>query len=616
MIMPTAAPSRQRAGIAVAIFAVLAFYGTLAKGRGFLYDDRELILNEPQPGGIGDFARAFVVPYYGALPYYRPLSRVTYLAQKGAFGDTPLPFLLANAALAALTVGAAYGLLTRPRFGVAPVPALIAAVLFCVHPVASSCVLPIAGRDTLLPVFLMIAAVTLWLRPGRLARAGAIAAFGLALLTKELAIATPLLFLLADATAPDRPKGLPSWARRHAPWAAVALVYAGVRHEVLRGSAVTLTSGGSLLLPVASLGYGLQSTFAPYFGLVYEPALAAWLSPLRLSIAVVAIGALVALAHRSKNAAFWLGWFVAMQLPAANLVRQETLFDERYVFPALLGPLALVAMWATRHHTNPRRRIRIGAAAVAIVVTAIAFTVNRAAAFTSEAAFHEAWVRTSPASADAQNGLGVVRLAQGRTDEAEAAFRAALALRPDHPEALNNLGVLLLDRGDVGEATSQLEAAVAASPRYATARYNLGNARAAQGRTSEAEALYREALELHPGYVQAWNNLGALLVRERRPSEALEAFDAVVRLDPRHAKAYVNRGILLAHAGRYAEAIVSYRSAIAVAPDDPNAHFDLAGALAETGDVGGAVAEYERALALRPGWSEALRDLEILGRRR
>jgi tetratricopeptide (TPR) repeat protein len=616
MIMPTAAPSRQRVGLAVALFAVCVFYGVLAMGRGFLYDDRELILNEPRPAGIGDFARAFAVPYYGALPYYRPLSRVTYLAQKGTSGDVPLPFLLANAILAALTVGAAYGLLTRRRFGIAPIPALVAAVLFCVHPVASSCVLPIAGRDTLLPVFLMVVAVTLWLQAGRWARAGEIAAFGLALLTKELAIATPLLFLLADATAPDRPKGLGTWAARHAPWAAVALIYAGVRHEVLQGAAVTLTSGGSMLLPIASLGYGLQSTFAPYFGLVYEPALAAWLSPLRLSIALVAIGALVALARRSKNAAFWLGWFVAMQLPAANLVKQETLFDERYVFPALLGPLALAAMLATRQLTGPRRRIPVGVAAAVILVTAIAFTVNRAAAFTSEAAFHEAWVRTSPASADAQNGLGVVRLAQGRMGEAEAAFREALAIRPDHPEALNNLGVLLLDRGDVADATSELEAAVAASPRYATARYNLGNARTAQQRTSEAEALYREALELHPGYVQAWNNLGALLVREGRAAEALAAFDAVVRLDPRHAKAYVNRGILLARAGRYAEAIVSYRAAIAVAPDDPNVHFDLAGVLAETGDVDGAGAEYERALALRPGWREALHDLEVLHRRR
>jgi tetratricopeptide (TPR) repeat protein len=607
MIAPDSPRARRATTVAAVAVAMAAFYGALAVGRGFLYDDRELILDESRPEGIRDIARAFAEPYYGALPYYRPVTRLTYLAQKGLSGDRPLPFLLANAALAAFLVGSAYALLRRSRFGIEPAPALAAAALLAVHPVASSCVLPIAGRDTLLPAALMIAAVALWLTPRRAARGGALALFALALLAKEVAIATPALFLLADATDEDRPKNLAAWLRRHAPWAAIALGYVMLRSVVLAGSAVPLAPGGSALLPLASLGYGLQSSFAPYFGLFYEPELSTWLSPPRLAIALACALGVLALEGRTRNALFWLGWFVAVQLPAANLLKQETLFDERYVFPALLAPLALLAARASRA-TKRTAAVAAGALLLATAST----TIHRAEAFGSEAAFEERWARTSPGSPNAQNGLGVVRVADGRTNEAEAAFRAALRARPGHPQALNNLGVLLLDRGDVAGATEALEAAVAGSPRYAAARYNLANARLRTGRDPEAEALYREAIGLRPRYVQAWNNLGALLAREGRTGDALGAFETVTRLDPGHVRARLNRGVLLARSGRLTEAVAAYREALAIAPGDPDAHFDLAGALAASGDRAGAIEEYRRALAARPGWPEAERALASL----
>jgi Flp pilus assembly protein TadD len=609
MIAPDRPRARRAVTVAAVLLAIAAFYGALSRGRGFLYDDRELILDEARPARLADFGRAFSEPYYGSLPYYRPLTRLTYLAQKWVSGDHPVPFLLANAALAAALAASAYALLRRPRFGIEPVPALAAAALLAFHPVASSCVLPIAGRDTLLPVALMIAAVALWLTPGRWARGGALACFALALLSKEVAIATPLLFLLADATEKERPKELGTWARRHAPWAAIVLGYVLVRHAVLADSAPALEPAGSALLPLASLGYGLQSSFAPYVGLFYEPELRTWLSPPRLAIALGCAVGVLALEGRTRNALFWSGWFLAVQLPAANFVKQETLFDERYVFPALLAPLALLAAGAGR---IPRRPAAFAAGAL-LLAAAASTTIHRAAAFGSEASFQERWVLTSPGSPNAQNGLGVVRVAEGRTEDAEAAFRAALRARPGHPQALNNLGVLLLERGDVAGATEALEAAVAGSPRYAAARYNLANARVKAGRDDEAEGLYREAIRMRPGYAQAWNNLGALYAREGRADDALAAFETVARLDPAHVRARVNRGVLLARTGRLIDAIIAYREALAIAPGDPDAHFDLAGALAASGDRSGAIEEYRRALAARPGWPEAERALADAG---
>ena len=590
-----------RAPGAVVLAAAIALaYAALTLRYGFLYDDRQLVLDEPRPASARAIAATLVEGYYGTLPYYRPLTRATYLTQKAIHGDAPLPFHAANALLAAALALAAYALLRTPRFGISRGAALAGAALFAVHPVMASCVLPVAGRDTLLPATLVVAAVALWMRTARL---GAWALFALALLAKEMAIATPLLFALADATSDAPPRGLRAWAARYAPAAAIAAGYAALRSVALSG-ATPLAWGGWIGGPLASLAYGLQSAFAPSVRLAYEPPVSVWLSWPRLllsAVAAAALGAWFLRAHRGgrRDLAFWSGWFVVAQLPSANLARQETAFDERYVALALLGPVALLAR-------------RSAPATGFVLAAAFALTVVRAGSFKSEMAFQAAWVRSNPASANAQNGLGVALAESGRLGDAERAYRAALAADPRHEQAANNLGVLLLDRGEIEGAAALLEIA-AANPRYAAARYNLANARARQGRTAEAEALYREALALRPGYASAWYNLGGLLQASGRADDALAAYAAAVRADPGHVPARVNRGVLLARLGRYPEAIATYREALALEPRNADAWFDLAGASAASGDRAGARDALERALALRPDWSAARDALAAIG---
>jgi len=594
-----------RASGAYVLAAALALaYAALTFRHGFLYDDRQLVLDEPRPASAREIASALLAGHYGTLPYYRPLTRATYLAQKAVHGDVPLPFHAVNAALAGALLLAAYALLRSPRFGIGRGAALAGAALFVVHPVTASCVFPIAGRDTLLPAALMVAAVTLWLRPARGARAGAWALFALALLAKEMAVATPLLFALADATSESAPRRVRDWAARYAPLLPIAAAYAALRHAALSGASSPALRG-SLAGPIASVAYGLQSTFAPFLRLAYEPPVPVWLSWPRLGAAVLlAAGTAVwfSKTHRNqvRDLAFWSGWFVIAQLPSANLVRQETGFDERYVALALLGPIGLAAA-ALSAGAHARR---LAPAAGVVLAAAAGITLVRAGAFRTEMDFQSAWVRSNPASANAQNGLGVALAEAGRREEAERAYRAALASDPRHGQAANNLGVLLLDRGGVEADAAFLEIA-AADPRYAAARYNLGNARARQGRTQEAEALYREAIALRPGYASAWNNLGGLLQASGRSEDALAAYASAVRADPAHVQARVNRGVLLARLGRYPEAIASYREALALDPENADAWFDIAGAAAASGDLARARDALERALALRPGWRVA-----------
>lgn len=73
--------------------------------------------------------------------------------------------------------------------------------------------------------------------------------------------------------------------------------------------------------------------------------------------------------------------------------------------------------------------------------------------------------------ADCWNGLGTAL--RGLADNAEAAFRRALALRPDFPEALNNLAVNLQDQGRLAEAVQHYQHALTLRPGFHGVRSNM-----------------------------------------------------------------------------------------------------------------------------------------------
>jgi len=82
----------------------------------------------------------------------------------------------------------------------------------------------------------------------------------------------------------------------------------------------------------------------------------------------------------------------------------------------------------------------------------------------------------------------------------------------DDARAHNNLGVSLAGVGRSEEAIAQYRQALALKPNYPEAHDNLGNALASAGRPDEAIGQYRQALEEDPASADAHNNLGAVLM--------------------------------------------------------------------------------------------------------
>jgi len=102
-----------------------------------------------------------------------------------------------------------------------------------------------------------------------------------------------------------------------------------------------------------------------------------------------------------------------------------------------------------------------------------------------------------PESAEGWYELGYLLKAEGKYEDALAAYREALARGIRRPEEVHlNCGVIYADhlrRDDAAEG--ELKAALAIAPTYVPALLNLGNLREEQGRRDEALACYQRILE-------------------------------------------------------------------------------------------------------------------------
>jgi tetratricopeptide (TPR) repeat protein len=504
--------------LALTLFVVAAHWPALESG--FVYDDRILILEQPAPRGIADLARAFAERHWFNLPYYRPLSRVTMVWQKGLHGNEAAPYHAFNLALGAAATLLVYALLRQPAFRVGRVPALAAAALFGAHPVAADCVYPISsGRETLLPVVLCLVALVAWLRAGAAWRATGLVALGLALLAKEQAVVLPLCLAWADllGVSQDPPgRSARRWLLRYLPVLTILAGYGALRALVLGGGAgLRVAVVAEPLGPLLSLLYALQTLAAPFAELVYEPRLAVWLSPLRLAAACAVVRArAVASARaepRSRRAALFLAGVALLSLaPSANFLVQEAPFAERYGLLALAALAGIVALAVAALPASSAARGALLALTLLLAFGAAALSRARARAWADDRAFHTQWLRTDPLAAQPHVGLGQWFAERGSLARSRAHYEAAIALRPDYAVAHASLGAVLLAHGQDAEAAAQLERAAALAPRVATTWSNLGVALARVGRTLDAERAYDRALELVPGLAAARHNLGAL----------------------------------------------------------------------------------------------------------
>lgn len=119
-----------------------------------------------------------------------------------------------------------------------------------------------------------------------------------------------------------------------------------------------------------------------------------------------------------------------------------------------------------------------------------------------------------------------------RQEEAEGAYRRAVACDPDFADAHCNLGALLQQRGDRSGARACYEAAVAVDPAHVEARFNLASLLEEEGRDESALVHYRAAARSDPTFPDAQLNLALLYDRLGLARRAREHWRRYLALRP------------------------------------------------------------------------------------
>ena len=595
----------------ILIAVVLVFYSPVTHN-GFLnYDDDQYITNNPHVrAGLTWQTVKWAFTTYDQANWH-PLTWLSHALDSQLFGLNPaghhsVSVLLhaANAVLLFLLLQSATGFRWR---------SLMVAALFALHPVNVESVAWAAERKNVLSMlfFLLALHAYVWYaRRPELRRYAVVAFFfALGLLCKPQVITFPFLLCLLDY------------------WPLCRIGPAAVAGEAVQGGNVPRLSGGwlvleklpLLLLSAASAvvtmkaqkaGGAVQSLFqyslllrletavisyVGYLGKAFWPSKLVALYPHPTSlypawqvgaavIVLILVTALVLRARGQKYLAVGWFWFLGSFFPMIGLVQVGAqAMADRYAYIPFVGLFLMVtwlaADWAKAHRLSATW---LAIPAISCLLVLGILTYRQVGYWHDIPSF---WTRTLALTENnyiAHDTLGEFLASQGRTEEAAAHFRAALAIRPDDLPANLNLGTYEHGRGNLPVAIDryQMVALHAADVGLrATAYGNLGSAYRQMGQSMKAKQCYEISLRLAPD----------------RPM----------------AMAIIGLGLIAQKNGDLPEAVRQYYRAMAVQPTDVG-YLLLARALQQQGRSDEAKAIFERVARFSPNLAEAQKTAESL----
>lgn len=519
-------------GLFLALLAFLVYANSL--GNGFVGDDHSVILHNPvlRDSPLALFSRIDTTSDTELLPFYRPLTYLTFLLEQRLHGLTPFFVRLLNVLLHSANTFLVYRL-SRTLFKYEHAPLLVG-LLFALHPLQSEGVnFNAGGRNTMLACFFVLAAYLAHrqsvIRANIAAAVAGALLFLAGLFSKELALAIlPFIVALEIAPLKERSAGAISRAcLRLLPYGGATLCYLALRWLTLSKLGIqtgVLPGSGSQAMGTRYVIPGLVErlqdnlyiipkylqlvlwprTLSPRYLVPDDltslaiPLVAAWLC------IIVCIGWLLT-RGRSAITLFGVSWMVLFWLPVSGIIYfSQIAMAERYLYIPAIGIWLIIADQLFRQlpelRISWRKPATIGGALVLLLLTMR--TLQRNADWKSDLALNTRLVAQYPENPHGHLNLGSAYLDKKNgqnIDLAEIEFTKAQALDSSLHQLHLPLGYIRLVRGDFTGALNHYSEAVAFFPKDRDARINIGIALEGLGRSAEALAAYRYYLEM-PGY--------------------------------------------------------------------------------------------------------------------
>lgn len=207
-----------------------------------------------------------------------------------------------------------------------------------------------------------------------------------------------------------------------------------------------------------------------------------------------------------------------------------------------------------------------------------------------------------PKDAEVHYNIAHALYLSGKTADAQAAFRMAIKVKPNHINALKDYAALLHDLERYEESVVNYRAASLLAPEDPAIACSLGAALQATGAVDEAFIAYQTVLELMPDSASAHNNIGSVLQNRGQLELAQQSFLRALEIEPDFADALCNMGVCMLQLGRLDESLDYTRRAIAQHPAHLQARTNLTSILFKQGRNDEVIAQCRLALEINPDW--------------
>ena len=204
-----------------------------------------------------------------------------------------------------------------------------------------------------------------------------------------------------------------------------------------------------------------------------------------------------------------------------------------------------------------------------------------------------------PHNAEVQDELGSLYAQRQEWSNAEQAFCASLAAKPEFALAHLHLGLTLNAENHPG-AMDELSKAYQLAPENPLIALQYGQTLVSAGQDDQAIPVLEKAVKAAPSSIAAQYQLALALQRVNRLDESVALLQKVATADPANAEVLTNLGMALSQQQKARDAVPILQKAVQLTPEDATAHQDLAAAFIQLNQVEDAIGELKTALKLAP----------------
>ncbi len=521
------------------------------------WDDVHCVTHRPEVNQGISFQKLHWAFTEVAVSNWMPLTWLSYMLESHFFGLNSSVMHFTNLCLhtaSTILVGLIIGQWTKSI-------SLCVAVslLFGIHPQHVETVCWVSERKGLLAVFFGLASILSWEKArqggGMICKVLSLSFFALSLLSKQLLVTLPFLFVLLDCV-PLR-DGESGFSLRRT----VRSLFAHILYFLISFAALAMAfsaqlSGGSvsslselalttrLANAVQSLGYYLLQSLVPirlspfyrypYYGVsAGETALCG-----AVVIVVIILGYRY---RRVPGVVVGLLWFLGTLVPVLGLIQLGAAARaDRYMYFPHIGLFLAVS-----RIVESKSWIRTKECTVLFLFGATSFgflAYQYAAAWNNSISLWTECIRVDPENFLAYEQLAIALLVEDRVIEAERVARKALTFPENQTRGrvFTTLGSAILYQGREDEAVEYLRQAVEKTPEDYRALINLGFCMRNRDLT-EARRLFEQALTIDPSNVEALGNLANCEAQLGNFGRAVDILDQALLREPENDQLLKNR---------------------------------------------------------------------------